>query len=253
MPRGLEWPDAVNDLGESIQHLRKHMVSPTIQYRTDNQDLTTIVIPRITLSATSKHYTALYNVVTDLLMYRDPTHQIRSERVNSFVFAFDRKDRDPQRLLGDLHSLQHNIRSLAVLYQGYEANADLLSDKGRSELFRIRHDLLQAIEQLFTIFDAITVNFNRDDASASLKTASRLDIRAGGIAWHMLQENFQPLIKLDIEGTLFSHLSNKDGSTDSAMAIGDLSALNSNADVLFPEVLTRYEPSGTKKKVVSGA
>ena len=200
------------------------------------------------MSATSKHYTALYNVVTDLLIYQDPQHRHRSDRVDSFMFAFDRKDRDPQRLVLDLFGLQQSIRSLVSFQRGYEANLDLLTDQGRSELFKIRTDLLEATEQLFMIFEAIAVNHARDDARAALKSAARLDVRAGRIAWHMLHDDLTPLIKLDIMGTLHSYLSNKDGSTDSALAIGDLSALNSNADALYPEVMVRYESSASGRK-----
>ncbi|ORY31449.1 golgi-body localization protein domain-domain-containing protein [Naematelia encephala] len=236
MPRGLEWPDAKGENGENISHLRIH------------QDLTTIIIPRITVSATSEHYTALYNIVTDLLMYQDPEHRHRSERVDGFVFAFDRKDRDPQRLLADLFSLQQSIRALSQLQRGYEANVDLLTEEGKSELFKIRTDCLEATEQLFTVFEVIKVNQARDDARAALKSAARTDVRAGSVAWHMLRDDLRPLVKLDIEGSLFSYVSNKDGSTDSAMTFGDLSILNSNADALYPEVVARHESSGSGKK-----
>lgn len=151
----------------------------------------------------------------------------------------------------DLFSLQQSIRSLTALQRGYEANADLLTEEGKGELFKIRTDQLEATEQLFTVFAAIAVNQSREDARAALKSASRMDVRVGGIAWHMLQDNLKPLVKLDIEGTLYSHLSNKDGSTDSALAIGDLSALNSDADAIYPEVMVRYQSSAaTKRQIV---
>lgn len=211
-----------------------------------------MIVPRLTMMATSKHYTALYNVVTDLLMYQDPDHRHRADRIESFIFAFDRKDRDPQRLIMDLFSLQQSIRSLAALQRGYEANVELLTEEGKGELFKIRTDSLEATEQLFTVFEAIAVDQTRDDARAALKSSTRLDVRLGGIAWHMLQDDMKPLVKLDIEGTLYSHLSNKDGSTDSALAIRDLSALNSNADALYPEVMVRYESSASTKRRAVG-
>lgn len=214
--------------------------------------MTTVIVPRLTMSATSKHYTALYNVVTDLLMYQDPDHRHRADRVDGFLFALDRKDRDQQQLIMDLFSLQQSIRSLSALQRGYESNVDLLTEEGKGELFMIRTDLLDATEQLFTVFEAISVSGAREDARAALKSASRMNVRIGGIAWHMLQDDLKPLVKLDIEGTLYSHLSNKDGSTDSALAIGDLSALNSDADAIYPEVMVRYESSAaSRRKIVS--
>lgn len=207
----------------------------------------TVVLPRLQVSATSKHYNALYNVVTDLLIYQDPGHRERSERIDNFTFAFDRKDRDPQRLLMDLHNLQHSIRQLGAIKRGYEANVDLLTEEGRAQLFGIRTDQQESLEQLFTVFEAISVNKARDDARAALKSTARFDVRVGGIAWHMLRDDLAPLLKLDIEGTFFSSISNKDGSRDNAVTFGDLSALNSDSDAWYPEVLVRNE-SGHKRK-----
>jgi hypothetical protein len=111
--------------------------------------------------------------------------------------------------------------------------------------------MFDASEQLFCVHQVINVNFGRDDASASAKSATKIEVRAGGIAWHLLQDNQKPLVKLDIDGTMLSLLKNKDGSVDIASVVSDLSALNSNPDVLFPEVAVRYEPGGSRGKVVS--
>lgn len=207
----------------------------------------TIIIPRLQVSATSKHYNALYYIITDLCVYEDPGHRERAERIDSFQFAFDRDDRDPSRHIFDLFNLQQSIRALSELRQGYEANADMLTEEGLTQLFNIRNDCREALEQLFTVFEAISVNKARDEARAALKSASRLDVRVGGIAWHMLRDDFKPLLKIDVGGTLFSGVSNKDGSNDNAIAFGDLSALNSDHDAYYPEVLVRYD-QGNKKR-----
>jgi hypothetical protein len=236
MPRGIEWPDVQNDFGDQIKHLKLH------------QDLTTVVVPRLTVSATSGHYTALYNIVTDLLLYQDPRHRARADRIDDFMFSFDRKDRDVSRLILDLWQLQRTIQQLNELVKGYEANADQITEDGKRELFNIRTDLLDATEQLFTVFEAVAVNAKRDDARAALITSHRLNAAAGGVAWHMLRDNFDPLEKLDMAGALFSYVTNKDGSTDSGLAINELQALNSNPDAIYHETLVRYEPGGRKAK-----
>ncbi|KAL7425084.1 Protein SABRE [Cryptotrichosporon argae] len=235
MPRGLEWPEATDENGRTINHLRIH------------QDLTSIVIPRLTVSATSKHYASLYNVVTNLLVYQDPAHVARSKQIDAFMFTFDRKDRDPQKLLTELFTLQQNIRLLSSLQQGYESNLDLLSETGKNELFKIRTDLLQATEQLFVVFEAISVSQAKEEARAALKSVTRLDAKVGGIAWHVLQDDFKPLAKFDVERAAISHVNNKDGSSDCGIVLGDLSALNSNADALFPEMVSRYYESRPRK------
>ena len=214
----------------------------------NNQDRTTIIVPRLQVSATSKHFNALYHVVTDLLMYQDPSHRQRAERIDNFSFAFDRKDRDPSRLLVELAGLQRSVRYLHSVQTGYEANADLLTDEGKNELFKLRTELLEATEQLFTVFEAISVSKARDEARAAMKSASMLNVRVGGLAWVMLRDEMAPLLKIDVESTLYSSISNKDGSTDNAMALGTLSALNSDSEALYPEVLVFNDPSASKRK-----
>ena len=100
------------------------------------------------------------------------------------------------------------------------------------------------------MFSAISVHHAREEARAALKSTARMDVRVGGIAWHVLRDDLKPLVKLDIEGTLYSYLSNKDGSTDIALAIGDLAALNSNPEALYPEVVVRYEASNAAKRKI---
>lgn len=186
-------------------------------------------------------------------MYQDPDFRHRNELVNDFLFQFDRRDRDPAQLLANLDNLQSSIRHLRDIVNGYERHLDRLDDEGKLDLFTLREHLFAASEQLFCVKEVIQTNKDRDEARLAQKDARKLDVRAGGIAWHLLQDNMQPLLKLDIDGTMLSVLSNKDGSMDVASVISDLSALNSNPDVLFAEVAVRYGTSSVSKSLVSKA
>ena len=229
--RQLKWPDCEDEYGRSVTHLKKH------------QDYITVILPRLQVAATPKHYNSLYNVVTDLLVYTDPARQQRSERIESLTLSLEHRDQDPVKFLLDLFRLQHSVRGLVDLQGGYESNADLLSDEGRKELFKIRTDILEGLEQLFTVFQAVAITQDRDDAREAVKSSSRMEVRVGGLTWHMLREDLSTMLKADVEGTIFSSSSNKDGSTDHAVAFGEICVLNSDADSLYPEVITRYDTS----------
>lgn len=236
LPRGIHWPEAKDGHGIPIEHLRLH------------QDMYTVLLPRLTVHATSEHFRALMHIVSDLLIYTDPRHQYRTQRIEEFMLAFDRRDRDPTAFFIDLFNTQQNVRHLNDLRKGYEANLDLLTTEGKEDLIKIRNDLLEAMEQIFTVFAAITATSKRDKARASLIDSSRVNVRAGSIAWQMLLPDLTPLLKLDVEGTLYSYLTHKDGTTDHAARINELVALNSNSDAFFPEVLTRLELDKTDKR-----
>lgn len=238
-PRGLEWPEATNEHGDRIDHLRLH------------QNMVTITMPTLTMSAKSKHWTALYYVITDLMIYTLPEKAQRKLKVDGFLLKFDRRDRDPQQLLWSLFIIQQHVRRLAELQRGYQNNFDRLTADGRRELFSIHADLLHEYEALNTVFDVINLNRSYEDAKAALQTKSRIDVRAGTIAWHMLREKGDPLMKLDIRHTLFAMDHNSDGSKDLAVAISDLRALNGSPEALFNEVLTKSTKEMSRRGPVS--
>lgn len=238
-PRGLEWPEATNEFGDPIEHLRLH------------QNMIAICMPMLTVSANATHWTALYYVITDLMIYTLPEKRQRKQKVDGFLLKFDRRDRDPQQLLWSLFIIQQHMRNLAELQRGYQSNLQRLTPEGKRELFNIRADLLHEYEALNTVFDVINLNRSYEEARDALQTKSRIDVRAGNIAWHMLREGDNPLLKLNIKRTLFAMDHNQDGSKDLAVAISDLQALNSNAEAVFTEVLTKSAKEVSRKRIVS--
>lgn len=238
-PRGLEWPEAYNEFGDPIEHLRLH------------QNMTAICMPMLTVAANATHWTALYYVMTDLLIYTLPEKRSRKQKVDGFLLQFDRRNRDPQQLLWSLFIIQQHMRNLAELQRGYQSNLERLTPEGKRELFNIRADLLHEYEALNTVFDVINLNRSYEEARDALQTKSRIDVRAGNIAWHMLREGDNPLLKLNIKHALFAMDHNQDGSKDLAVAVSDLQALNSNAEALFTEVLTKTAKDVSRKKIVS--
>ena len=215
------------------------------------QDQMTIVVPRVALSATSKHYSALYCIITDLLLYQDPDHRQRSELIDSFMLQFDRKEKDAESLFADIDERQREIRYLREIVRGYDQHLDLLTDAGKSELFVRRGHLFEATEELFCVFELFSAGLNHEDARAAAMNAVQTNIRAGSVAWNLLQDDMKSLVKLDIDGTMLSVLRDKDQSIDSACVVSDLSALNSRPEAVFPEVAVRYEPGGFMGRTVS--
>ncbi|WVQ80568.1 hypothetical protein IAT38_002673 [Cryptococcus sp. DSM 104549] len=229
MPQGLEWPEnAKNEYGDPITHLSIH------------QDLTSVVTPMLTVEATSKNYEALYAVATDLIAYQDPEHKRRSEAVDDFTRQFDAADRDVGRLIADVNGLQSQMRNLLELQHGYETNFDRLDNAGKEELFKIRSELQTGYENMYTVNALIRSTLAKDDARTAMKTATRMDVKIGGVAWHMLRESrMEMMAKVHVTGVLLSLMTNKNGSVDSAMVMGDLLALNGSPDPLYLEIIMR--------------
>ncbi|WWC70580.1 uncharacterized protein I206_104531 [Kwoniella pini CBS 10737] len=238
IPRQLKWPKAYNAAGDPIEHLRIH------------QDLMTIITPQIKLFATSKHYDALYTVITDLLSYSDPDHQHRAQAVKDFSRQFDSADRDANRLIIDIHTLQQTMRHLMELQRGYETNLERLEEAGKDELFKIRADLAEGYESLYTINALIANTLAKDDARAFLKNALRLDVRLREVSWRMLKDDcISSLAQVSIKNTLCSYSNNKNGSTDCALVLGDVSVNSLAPDAKYDGMIVSQDDSSSKKKV----
>ncbi|WVW84477.1 hypothetical protein I302_106511 [Kwoniella bestiolae CBS 10118] len=240
IPRQLKWPKAINENGDPIEHLRIH------------QDLMTIITPQIKLFATSKHYDALYTIITDLLIYSDPDHQHRNQAVKDFSRQFDSSDRDTNRLLVDIHTLQQTMRHLMELQRGYETNLEKLEEAGKDELFKIRADLAEGYESLYTINAMIANTLAKDDARAFLKNALRLDIRLREVSWRMLKEDcISSLAQVTMSSALCSYSNNKNGSTDCALVLGSVQVNNLAPDAKFEGMIVSQDNSSWKKKAKS--
>nr|XP_018262577.1 uncharacterized protein I303_05594 [Kwoniella dejecticola CBS 10117]OBR84735.1 hypothetical protein I303_05594 [Kwoniella dejecticola CBS 10117] len=237
IPRQLKWPKAYNANGDLVEHLRIH------------QDLMTIITPQIKLFATSKHYDALYTVITDLLIYSDPDHQHRAQAVKDFSRQFDSADRDANRLLIDIHTLQQTMRHLMELQRGYETNLERLEEAGKDELFKIRADLAEGYESLYTINALIANTLAKDDARAFLKNALRLDVRLREVSWKMLKDDcISSLAQVSIGNALCSYSNNKNGSTDCALVLGNVLVNSLAPDAKYDGMIVSQDDSSSKKK-----
>lgn len=238
IPTHIEWPDAYHPNGLPVEHLRLH------------QDLLDVKLPRLTVSATSKDYTAIYNIVTKLLVYRDPLHAIRASRVNKFLLGFVTSDGNLQDTISRLAQLQRDTQKLDNMVRSLEADFLLLTEEDLSELSLLRATTMEAKEDLFTVFEAVTVAIKQQRAKASLVHSSKIIVSAGDIGWMMLGTGGEPLVKLNVKDTLFSRVTNKDGSTDQALRVQDMKAHNSNhkASSNFVEVFDRLIDHGDETR-----
>jgi hypothetical protein len=198
--------------------------------------------------ADAYHYAALYNVVTNLILYQDPEQRQRSQKMDTFVYSFDR--RDALRYVTEVAQLQQRIRESESLIKAYDEHYAHLTSEGKLGLIDVRGDLLASVESLNMIYDAVSLHRNYTERAAALKGSIRFQASAGEIAWYMFGKNAL-LAKLAMTDAHFDWLRKKDSSTDSTLVVKDLQALNSSPDAVFPEMLAKYHKSGSKERKVS--
>lgn len=212
----------------STDHLRHYM------------DLLRVRCPRFAVSANSTHFGALYNIVTDLVLYRAPSWREHSKQLETILFSYDFKD---TALLADIVSdLQLRIRRGLALDAEYQFHFDQLNEQGRLDLFHLKAELASMVERLLLVAEAITASEDaKSDEDKDKKSALRLEAHAQDLSWNMMGETEGELLaKLSIKGPSFTWLNKADNSAANSLSIVDLSAVDVRPDAHFAEIVTKW-------------
>ena len=205
-----------------------------------NMDLIRVQCPKFSIRANSEQYAALYNIVTDLLLYRDPAYREHSKRLETMLFAYN--FRDAYSVAETLSTLQMRIRQVQDLHQQYERNYVDLTDAGKMDAAAVYEDLMELHQELALFMEAISVAQDRRGGSdKDKKSALRLEASAEDITWYMTSAEWeQPLAELAIRGTSFTWLNKADNSTANTLSIIDLQARNERPDALFHDIISKH-------------
>lgn len=212
----------------AVDHLRHHM------------DLLRVRCPRFAVSANSTHFGALYNIVTDLILYRAPTWKEHSKQLEAMLLSYDFKD---TALLADVVAdLQMRIRRAVELDAQYQLCFNELNEGGRLALFELKAHLHELIEELLLITEAITASEDaKSDDEKDKKSALRIEAHAQDLSWNMMGESDgQLLAKLSIKGPSFTWLNKADSSASNSLSIVDLAAVNVDPEAAFPEIISKW-------------
>lgn len=214
-------------------------------YFDSGTDRVSVECTKFSVSANPNHFAAIFNVVTDLLLYSDPIRVSQNKKLEEVVFTRDFSD------LGEISkiviNLQQRIRILVDLGQQYQVHLEELDDEGRLELFYARAEFLNLSSELNLVLQAITraqdVNGGSVKKGASKAAGIQFEARASELVWHMLDGKDTPFAKFSVNGVEFSWISKQDSSVSNRLVIKDLSALNSSPDHVFAEIISKHEQS----------
>lgn len=215
--------------GKPVQdHLHHHM------------DFILLDCPRFSVSANGEHFAAVYNVVTDLILYRDPAHRDHAKRLEEMMFSYDFTD--VSGLADIVTALQFRIRDARSLAEQYQAVSHRLNERGRADFVTLLGETVELVEELNLIMDAITTSQDsKGGADREKKSAVRFMAQAQEVAWNMIGDEAGQLVaKLALRGISFSWLNKADNSAANTLSIQDLQALNVHPNALFAEIITKH-------------
>ena len=204
-------------------------------------DRVSVECDKFSVSANPDHFAAIFNVVTDLLLYSDPLQESQSKKLEAVVFTHDFSDLDGVTEI--VVSLQQRLRTLAELQQQYQVHLDELDEEGRLELFSYRAEFARLQHELNLVMQAITRAQDYNGRSKVGSAGIQFEARALELVWHMLDETDAPFAKFSVGGVEFSWISKQDSSISNRLVIRSLSALNSSPDHVFAEIICKHEES----------
>ncbi|QRV87312.1 Apt1 domain protein [Ceratobasidium sp. AG-Ba] len=201
-------------------------------------------VDHLAVSANSQNFAAIYNIVSDLILYTDPDQRERNRQLQMYMYSYDFRD-----FMTSAHvvsQLQHRLRSLLEIEtqqacKGLPLNEDRLMT--RAQIFLVS-------EELNLIFKALRLVQEQDDnASDENKSNMRFDVSAKEVSWKMLEDTNDTLAKLSVRGIEYAWYSQKDSSAANKLVINDLQALDGSPDAVFPEMLVKYDKASSHPMV----
>ncbi|KIW00215.1 uncharacterized protein PV09_08255 [Verruconis gallopava] len=203
----------------------------------------------------SAQYYAMYIIVLDLLLYSEPLEKTRRERLEKIMLASDFSDLSDAP--GMVMKLQEKIRTMQEIKLMFQINEQTLNRQQWKERILLEHDLANCEDELFFIMKAITTSQRRIDerASSSVQTALlRWEIFAKELVWHLLREQHEHLVEMQISNAVFNRIDNNDGSNENTMEIGSIQGFNLLPDAIYPTIVEPFtEATSNTEKAMSNA
>ncbi|KAI8634908.1 mitochondrial protein from FMP27-domain-containing protein [Xylariaceae sp. FL1651] len=221
---------------DEVNNIESNTVSPdSAESRMDNL---WVEFPQARALCNSSQYYAMYVIVLDLLLYSEPLEKTRSERLEKIMLASDFSDlRGTPEMVT---KLQERIRSLEEIKSRFQIHSKHLDRKGWEDRLVLERDLAANEDELFFVMKAITSSQRKYDSSLQSNALLKWTITAREIVWHLIQDNNEPLVELQLKDVEYDRTDNSDGSHINLMQIGKILGLNLMPNAIYPEMIAPY-------------
>lgn len=191
------------------------------------------------MSANTEHFQAISNIVTKLLLFSDPAHKIRLDRLETLIFTYDFTDLASAANV--VSNLQSRLRDALETERTMRNSRRLEDEEGHLKLLQLKSHIFLLSEELNLLFDSIKMAQDRFDDQTDQKSALLLHASSADISWRMLDARRNLLSKLAVANINFHWLSRQDSSTVNHLTIGNLSAFDGSRYAIWAEILSKYD------------
>ncbi|KAI1426672.1 mitochondrial protein from FMP27-domain-containing protein [Xylaria sp. FL1777] len=212
--------------------------TPSLDNTESRMDNVWVEFPQARALCNSSQYYAMYVMVLDLLLYNEPLEKTRSERLEKIMLASDFSDlRGTPEMVT---KLQERIRNLEEIKSRFQIHSKHLDRKGWEDRLVLERDLAANEDELFFVMKAITSSQRKYDSSLQSNALLKWTISAREIVWHLIQDNHEPLVELQLKDVEYDRTDNSDGSHINLIQIGRIIGLNLMPNAIYPEMIGPY-------------
>ncbi|GJC80828.1 UPF0648 protein C3H5.09c [Colletotrichum liriopes] len=197
-----------------------------------------VEFPQARALCNSGDYYAMYVIVLDLLMYNEPLEKTRSERLEKIMLASDFSDLSGTPEM--VEKLQERIRQLQDIKSHFQIYSKYMDQQGWEDRLLLERDLAACEDELFFMMKAITSSQRRYETNSDSNALLRWSITARDTVWHMLRDNKEPLVELQLKDVEYDRTDNADGSHINLIRVGKVFGLNLLPDAMYPEIIAPY-------------
>ena len=201
--------------------------------------------PHLRATCDSSQYYTLYLIVLDLLLYNEPLEKVRSERLEKIMLASDFSDLNGASDM--VVCLQARIRQLEEIKMHFQIHLKYLEKQGWEDRLVVESDLANCEDELFFMMKAITTSQRKnEDRTQTSQTTPLLQwyLSASEIVWHLMKDQNDPLIEIQLRKATYDRTDNSDGSNQNTVEIERMHGFNLLPNALYPEMLGPYLESG---------
>ncbi|GKT46824.1 UPF0651 protein, mitochondrial [Colletotrichum spaethianum] len=197
-----------------------------------------VEFPQARALCNSGDYYAMYVIVLDLLMYNEPLEKTRSERLEKIMLASDFSDLSGTPEM--VEKLQERIRQLQDIKSHFQIYSKYMDQQGWEDRLLLERDLAACEDELFFMMKAITSSQRRYETNSDSNALLKWSITARDTVWHMLRDNKEPLVELQLKDVEYDRTDNADGSHINLIRVGKVFGLNLLPDAMYPEIIAPY-------------
>lgn len=208
-------------------------------------------MPRFSVSANSKGFESIANIITNLLLQSDSVHKLRLSKIETLLFSYDFSDfYAAAEVVQDLQTRLRRALDQKYLLQN---QIDEVDEEGQLEVLRMEAHNFVLSEELNTIFDAIQLaQQKQDDKYDDTKLALKVHASSREISWGMVDGTNEMIAKLALRGIDFTWLNRQDGSIVNNLLLKDLQVchiahlVRSTIDAVLRSLTARLTLNGRK-------